>query len=235
MVNEGPTYRQFVSTFADFLTVSIHTILYERSIYPATTFLSARKYNFAVRQNRHPKVCEWINDAVAAVEAELIKGVVEKISVVIYDSTNQPLERFVFDVSRFPVVPSQDLDKPLVRDGPGQTPTDILPVVNLEEQFRATMSKLSNCRNMLRPIADGCAFTIAMDLREDGQAPLAHPQPWVPVQQSLSPASDSERQHSTTVPVRSIVAGEMVFETWIEENENITTDKSNDSFATSDF
>ena len=67
------TYASLVSTFGSFLTVAIHTILYERSIYPETSFLSARKYNFPVRQNRHPKVCSWINDAVAAVEAELLK------------------------------------------------------------------------------------------------------------------------------------------------------------------
>lgn len=76
MANNPPaldTYAALVSTFGSFLTVAIHTILYERSIYPETTFLSARKYNFPVRQNRHPKVCSWINDAVAAVEAELLK------------------------------------------------------------------------------------------------------------------------------------------------------------------
>ena len=67
------TNASLVSTFGSFLTVAIHTILYERSIYAEASFLSARKYNFPVRQNRHPGVCSWINDAVAAVEAELLK------------------------------------------------------------------------------------------------------------------------------------------------------------------
>ncbi len=67
------TYQAIVSTFSDFLTVAIHTILYERNIYPSTSFLSARKYNYPVRQNRHPKVCKWVQDAVAAVEAEILK------------------------------------------------------------------------------------------------------------------------------------------------------------------
>lgn len=67
------TYQALVSTFSEFLTVAIHTILYERDIYPRTSFLKARKYNYPVRQNRHPKVCKWIQDAVAAVEAEMLK------------------------------------------------------------------------------------------------------------------------------------------------------------------
>lgn len=67
------TYHAVVSAFSDFLTVAIHTILYERNIYPQSSFLTARKFNCPVRQSRHPKVCKWIQDAVAAVEAEMLK------------------------------------------------------------------------------------------------------------------------------------------------------------------
>ena len=67
------TYQAVVSAYCDFLTVAIHTILYERNIYPLHSFIKARKYNFPVRQNRHPKVCQWIQDAVAAVEIEMLK------------------------------------------------------------------------------------------------------------------------------------------------------------------
>ncbi len=66
-------YHAVVSAFSDFLTVAIHTILYERNIYPQSSFLAARKFNCPVRQSRHPKVCQWIQDAVAAVEAEMLK------------------------------------------------------------------------------------------------------------------------------------------------------------------
>lgn len=67
------TYQAVVSAYSDFLTVAIHTILYERNIYPQASFIKARKYNLPVRQSRHPKVCKWIQDAVAAVEAEMLK------------------------------------------------------------------------------------------------------------------------------------------------------------------
>src|SRR5579862_5596865 len=40
------TYQGLVGAFADFLIAAIHTILYERGIYPRESFLSARKYNF---------------------------------------------------------------------------------------------------------------------------------------------------------------------------------------------
>ena len=67
------TYNAVVLAFSDFLTVAIHTILFERNIYPRESFITARKFNCAVKQNRHPKVCKWIQDAVAAVEVEMLK------------------------------------------------------------------------------------------------------------------------------------------------------------------
>jgi mitotic spindle assembly checkpoint protein MAD2B len=66
-------YDTLVKTFIEFLTVATHTILYERGIYPRESFASTRKYNYPVRQNRHPAVCRWIDDAVAAVRTELLK------------------------------------------------------------------------------------------------------------------------------------------------------------------
>ena len=67
------TYQAVVSAYSDFLIVAIHTILYERNIYPQTSFIKARKYNYPVSQSRHPKLCKWITDAVASVEAEMLK------------------------------------------------------------------------------------------------------------------------------------------------------------------
>lgn len=111
-----------ISTFTTFLTVSIHNILYYRRLYPPTTFLSSRAYNLPVHQNRHPKVCSWVRDAVAAVSAQLALGTVDRVAVVIHSpldrsqSDNEAalvtavppgsvLERYLFDVSRFPSWP----------------------------------------------------------------------------------------------------------------------------------
>lgn len=219
MDSASPTFRTLVSRFTDFLTVAIHTILYERSIYPQTSFLSARKFNFSVRQSRHPKVCEWINDAVAAVQTEVLKGTVDRIAVVIFDEANKPVERFMFDVSHFPAVPSGEIDTPLERLGEDGEKTTVLPTVDMEEQFRATMSKISNCGTLLNPLPKGCSFTVAIELKTEGEAPIGHPQPWMPVQpnaRSNSAHAGSSLQ-DTTKPLRAVAAGDMIFETWIEE------------------
>lgn len=56
------------------VTVSIHTILYIRKIYPQELFQRVRKYNTPVFQCRHPEVCIWVNDAIQAIGQELKKA-----------------------------------------------------------------------------------------------------------------------------------------------------------------
>lgn len=233
------TYTTLLSTFADFLTISIHTILYVRSLYPRTTFLTARAYNHAVHQSRHPALCAWISDAVAAVSAAMLAGGVERVVLVIYDARQRPVERVVWDVSRFPAIPAHERDTPIVRAGSGGGGG--LDVVDVEEQFRAAMARLRGAGEKLNPLPEGCSFTLAVELGDGAEAPLGHPQAWIPVEPGLQrgdggrggqgqekdDAVDRRKKRERgedlgglkTMPVRAVDAGEMVFEMWIEEGK----------------
>jgi mitotic spindle assembly checkpoint protein MAD2B len=230
------TYQALLTTFSDFLIVAIHTILYERGIYPASTFISTRKYNFPVRQNRHPKVCQWIIDAVSAVEAEMLKGSVDRVAVVIFSASSQPLERFMFDVSGFPIIPlgehftEFEAPEEIEDTGsglPGQKKLKkIVSIVDIEEQLRATVRKLAYCGNKLGDLPEGCTFTVVVELKERAEPPVGHPQPWVPSEPSLQTGENegSERVGKdlggvTSVPIRTVEAGEFVVEMWIEEGK----------------
>ncbi|MCJ1256887.1 hypothetical protein MMC24_004712 [Lignoscripta atroalba] len=265
------TYQAVVSAYSEFLTVAIHTILYERNIYPRTSFISARKYNFPVRQNRHPKVCKWIQDAVSAVEIEMLKvdrhqGAVSQTSLIIYSATSQPLERFVFSTASFPTVPTSEALTPFETVTPPVNPdivpptTDLdstsattarkpptVPLIDLEEQFRAIFARLSTCNRTLMPLPPNCSFTIAIELKDKVDPPIGHPQPWIAAQPGLQPKDSSAGKVSTdgdenssaengdearresgrgkdlggvrTTPVRSVEAGEFVMEMWIEEGK----------------
>lgn len=94
-------YQAVVTTFSEFLVVAIHTILYERNVYPHTSFLKARKYNYPVRQSRHPKVCKWIQDAVAAVEVEMLKVMLERAIAPVFSGVNSitPRDSYLFQSS----------------------------------------------------------------------------------------------------------------------------------------
>ncbi|KAA6407661.1 MAG: hypothetical protein FRX48_08499 [Lasallia pustulata] len=203
------TYAAIVSTFSDFLTVAIHTILYERNIYPPTSFLSARKYNYPVRQSRHPKVCKWIQDAVSAVEVEMLKCTIARTSLIIYSPGLHPLERFIFSTASFPLIsptesltpfePRPDLPQTISQDPqpppePTCQPPTSVPLIDLEEQFRAIFSRLSLLSRALSPLPPHCSFTLAVELREQVPPPIGHPQPWIPAQPRLQPAGRGGRE-----------------------------------------
>lgn len=195
------TYQSLLTTFSDFLVVAIHTILYERAIYPPSTFISTRKYNFPVRQNRHPKVCKWIMDAVAAVEAEMQKGTVNRVAVVIFSPDAKPLERFMFDVSSFPEVPVEEAFTEFEEGDDGvEGSTDghkgkgfRINIVDVEEQLRATMRKLACCGGRLRPLPEGCSYTVVVELKEKADPPIGVSLEFVlpKVSRSLRPASSA--------------------------------------------
>ncbi|MCJ1384545.1 hypothetical protein MMC17_007662 [Xylographa soralifera] len=212
-------YQAVVAEFCEFLTVAVHTILYERNIYPRTSFLSARKYNYPVRQNRHPQVCKWIQDAVAAVEAELLKGTISRTSLIIYSPTTIPLERFVFSTAHFPQVPRNealttlevpDPDAPSLPPNnptnnppsPTTTTNPPTPLINLHSQFRALFARLSTQTSTLTPLPPHCTFTLAIELHERhvqgpdgdfaGQAPLSGNSAWIAAEPGLQPREEGE-------------------------------------------
>jgi mitotic spindle assembly checkpoint protein MAD2B len=112
----APTYTDNLTAFLSFLTAYTHTLLYLRSLYPRTSFVQSRFHNTSVWQSRHPLVCEWIRDAVAAVREDLLQGTVARIGIVIFSYAEgktgaaKIMERYMFDVSTFPVVQKSERD-----------------------------------------------------------------------------------------------------------------------------
>ncbi|KAK3319040.1 DNA-binding protein [Apodospora peruviana] len=317
-----------LKSFNSFLTVAIHNILFYRNIYPATTFLSAKAYNLPVHQNRHPKVCAWITDAVNAVGVQLASGQVSRIAVVIhsplhrfytfpqpqnpipsasneYDVNNtdslfpnssslsnlsssnassssaphlqqpqappqpappQPslsqsqsddeptksippgsvLERWLFDVSKFPAWPGgpkpmRDFERVVLgkesrleeaRDrhlfDPKLPAGDQKNVSwpDVDEQFRGVLRRMAHAAEKMQPLPEGCTFTVAVELRDEGVAPIGYPQAWIPSEPNLQTASKGRDGVAgedvggvMTMPVRSAEAGPLYFECWVEEGK----------------
>ncbi|OAQ88002.1 HORMA domain-containing protein [Purpureocillium lilacinum] len=104
-----PQTSALLSSFAAFLTISLHTLLRHRRLYPPETFLLATAYNLPVYQSRHPDVCAWVRDAVAAALPQLRHGAVRALALVVHHPHDLAVaERWVFDLSGFP---REDLDQ----------------------------------------------------------------------------------------------------------------------------
>lgn len=261
--------RALFDSFTRFLTVSVHTILYYRDIYPRQTFLSARAFNLPVHQSRHPKVCTWINDAVDAVVTQIAKGSVERVAVVIHSPPDSSpsthpsvqqlapgtvLERWMFDVSRFPSWPGgieamrnlrhdggdehrEDEDENASGDDnnaeaamegvPAEhDPTAAINWADVDEHFRGAVRRLAYAGEKLEPLPQACTFTVVVELRDEAHAPIGHPQPWIPTQSpdgrplaSYPTKKPTINNTNTTTPIRSVEAGPLFFECWVEESK----------------
>ncbi|EMR61680.1 hypothetical protein MGN70_009808 [Eutypa lata] len=228
-----------LTTFTHFLTVCIHNILYYRNIYPAQTFLTSRAYNLPVHQSRHPKVCSWIRDAVDALKAQLVLGSVERIAVVLYDDKARVMERWMFDVAGFPAWAGFTEGKVQRREEDEEDASSRAEAAaglsgvenkvnwsNVHEELRASIRKLAHAGEKMASLPEGCTFTIAVELREEGEAPIGHPQPWVPTQSNLQTKSKDKQNPgkdiggAKTTPLRAVEAGPLFFECWIEEGKD---------------
>jgi mitotic spindle assembly checkpoint protein MAD2B len=165
------TYHSLLTAFTDFLIVAIHTILYERGLYPPETFLLTRAYNFPVRQNRHPLVCKWIQDAVSAVHDQMLKGTVRRVVLVIYSDQQEVLERFLFDIERFPAVPEKEAYTEFENESSADDEVKVSRV-DVEEQLRATVRMLAYCGGKLGELPEDCTYTLAVELKESADPPI---------------------------------------------------------------
>ena len=238
VLNLLTTHRSLLDTLASFLTVCTHHILFLRNIYPARSFLATRAYNYPVRQNRHPLVCTWINDAITAVRLQLARDMVEKVQLCIYETGhNQVLERWTFDLTTLPAVPEPEKDVPL-EDEDDLSLAKPLNLTDLEATFRATLARISSTAPQLKPLPSpsakpsgpACSFTITLELRSDADRPVGRvdrrERAWMVAEpESFSRSAPNrikptgrKEDDGTTTPVRRLEAGELRLELWVEES-----------------
>jgi len=98
---------------------------------------------------------------------------------------------------------------------------------DVDEQLRGALRRLADTGERMGALPAGCTYTVAVELRERGPAPIGacHPQPWIPQEPNLQRASKRRSEDgrdvrgARTTPIRSVRAGPLFFECWVEEGE----------------
>lgn len=158
-----------LTSFTTFLTLAIHSLLYHRTLYAPETFLTARAYNLPVRQSRHPGVCTWVTDAVTAVGAQLQRAAVDRVVFVIHAPRSLcVLERWVFDVARFPEWGSDEGNN----GGGGEVEEEHVNWTDVNEALRGALYRLAYAAEKMPRLPEGCTFTLAVELRDEASAPI---------------------------------------------------------------
>lgn len=169
-----------------------------------------------------------------------------------------PLERYVFSTASFPRIPLSETRTPFAPTTTSSLPQTSPPIdppnppsplkfhppptSDLPEQFRATFSRLSTRLTDLQPLPSDCSFTLAIELRDEGdvEPPIEREGRWVVAEPGLQKGNgDVEMEGSKrgrdlggvrTTPVRSLEAGAFRMEVWVEEGRGKFQSKVEDDY-----
>ncbi|AEO59445.1 hypothetical protein MYCTH_2307782 [Thermothelomyces thermophilus ATCC 42464] len=84
---------------AEFFQYSIHTILFQRGVYPAEDFTAVKKYGLNMLVSSDDQVRAYIKKIMIQLDKWMIAGKVQKLVIVITDKdTGEHVERWQFDV-----------------------------------------------------------------------------------------------------------------------------------------
>ncbi|KAI2609205.1 DNA-binding protein [Hypoxylon sp. NC1633] len=87
---------------AEFFQYSIHTILFQRGVYPAEDFTAVKKYGLNMLVSADDQVKAYIKKIMSALDKWMQHGKISKLVIVITDKdTGEHVERWQFDVSIF--------------------------------------------------------------------------------------------------------------------------------------
>ncbi|TLD08356.1 uncharacterized protein PgNI_07848 [Pyricularia grisea] len=87
---------------AEFFQYSIHTILFQRGVYPAEDFTAVKKYGLNMLVSADDQVKAYIKKIMSQLDRWMVKGKISKLVIVITDKdTGEHVERWQFDVQIF--------------------------------------------------------------------------------------------------------------------------------------
>lgn len=74
----------------------------------------------------------------------------------------------------------------------------------------------------MSPLPADSSFTLVIELRDDGNAPIGNPQPWIAADADVQRRMGEEKRDAgkvRTIPVRSVEEGAFAMEVWVEEGK----------------
>ncbi|KAI1495968.1 mitotic spindle checkpoint component mad2 [Biscogniauxia marginata] len=87
---------------AEFFQYSIHTILFQRGVYPAEDFTAVKKYGLNMLVSADDQVKAYIKKIMSQLDKWMQRGKISKLVIVITDKdTGEHVERWQFDVQIF--------------------------------------------------------------------------------------------------------------------------------------
>eukprot|EP00755_Sulcionema_specki_P002029 Sspe_Gene.117927::Locus_110322_Transcript_1_1_Confidence_1.000_Length_623::g.117927::m.117927/K02537/MAD2; mitotic spindle assembly checkpoint protein MAD2 len=153
------TLRGSVSTVVEFFGYGINTILYQRGVYPAETFTTVNKYKLQMLVTTDKGLKSYLGNVLQQLSEWLMKGLVQKLVLVISGDNDVVLERWQFDI---------DTDD-ITAGGRGGAKSEDAT----QREIQAIVKQITASQTFLPLLPEHCTFDLLVYTHTDAEVPPA--------------------------------------------------------------
>ncbi|QLI74393.1 Mitotic spindle assembly checkpoint protein MAD2A [Metarhizium brunneum] len=164
---------------AEFFQYSIHSILFQRGVYPAEDFTAVKKYGLNMLVSADDQVKAYIKKIMSQLDKWMVGGKISKLVIVITDKdTGEHVERWQFDVQisqpaakSKPKAPPQPTDQENVAPAaaaaaPEKTEAEI------QAEIAAIFRQITASVTFLPQLSGDCTFNVLVYADADSDVPV---------------------------------------------------------------
>ncbi|KAI9893820.1 MAG: Mitotic spindle checkpoint component mad2 [Vezdaea aestivalis] len=162
---------------AEFFEYSIHTILFQRGVYPAEDFIAVKKYGLNMLVSCDDQVKAYIKKIMSQLSKWMNGGKISKLVVVITEKdTGEHVERWQFDVQIFERAAKSKAVKNAAENENAVLETGDVSAPKTEEQIQKEIQSIFRqitASVTFLPMLDGnCTFNVLVYADADSEVPM---------------------------------------------------------------
>ncbi|KAI5860798.1 mitotic spindle checkpoint component mad2 [Durotheca rogersii] len=168
---------------AEFFQYSIHTILFQRGVYPAEDFAAVKKYGLNMLVSADDQVKAYIKKIMSQLDKWMQHGKISKLVIVITDKdTGEHVERWQFDVQIFGGAKAKKSKSATAAAGANQENTDATAAApapeaakteaEIQAEIAALFRQITASVTFLPQLAGDCTFNVLVYADADSDVPV---------------------------------------------------------------
>ncbi|KAI0376868.1 DNA-binding protein [Hypomontagnella monticulosa] len=168
---------------AEFFQYSIHTILFQRGVYPAEDFAPVKKYGLNMLVSTDDQVKAYIKKIMSQLDKWMQHGKISKLVIVITDKdTGEHVERWQFDVQIFAqsskskksksAASNQENAAPAASASNTATPDPSKTEAEIQAEIAALFRQITASVTFLPQLAGDCTFNVLVYADADSDVPV---------------------------------------------------------------
>ncbi|KAF5614231.1 mitotic spindle assembly checkpoint MAD2 [Fusarium subglutinans] len=164
---------------AEFFQYSIHSILFQRGVYPAEDFTVVKKYGLNMLVSADDQVKAYIKKIMSQLDKWMVGGKISKLVIVITDKdTGEHVERWQFDVQIFQPVKKSKSSKSSSKSQENAAPAGSAPTApektetEIQAEIAAIFRQITASVTFLPQLSGDCTFNVLVYADADSEVPV---------------------------------------------------------------